>query len=254
MNHQTSSPAQPISDRPAAPINVRTLPDGTRLQLRPVRPQDEAAIANLMARVSAAGRRNRFHGTVNLSATQLHAMVCVDHAKEIAFVVTVQKIGDVRGAEQIIAEARFCIDADANADADGAEFALVVDDHWQRLGLGRWVMHALRDAAQAVGLTWLHGEILSSNLPMLALMRDCGLCCTPDREDDGLVQAQLRLGGPHDAPTAMPTRTRTPTPKPMSMAARRLKQSLTALSARLGLWVWRSPPPSASIHHSGSEA
>jgi hypothetical protein len=113
-------------------------------------------------------------------------------------------------------------------------------------------MQALRDAAQAAGLTWLHGEILSSNLPMLALMRDCGLCCTPDREDDGLMQAQLRLGGPHEAPTAMPTplRTRIPT----SMAALRLKQSLTALSARLGLWAGWRPPPSASIHHHGSEA
>jgi GNAT superfamily N-acetyltransferase len=181
----------PLAHYPSTLIDVRIEPDGTRLMLRPVLPQDEGLIADLLARVSAAGRRNRFHGTVNLSRAELHRMSCIDYEHEMAFVVCACK----NGVEIVIAEARFCIDA----DQQGAEFAVMVDDHWQRRGLGRWVMLALRDAAQAAGLTWLHGEVLRDNLPMLALMRDCGLCCTPDAEDDCLVHAQLRMGGNGDA-------------------------------------------------------
>ena len=239
MNHPTSSQPHSASERQPAPVKVRTLPDGTRLQLRPVLPDDETLIADLMARVSTAGRRNRFHGTVNLSRAQLHAMACVDCEKEVALVVTARSSGNnaaAHGAEQVIAEARFCIDA----DAQGAEFALVVDDHWQRLGVGRWVMQALRDAAQAAGLTWLHGEILSSNLPMLALMRDCGLCCTPDREDDALMQAQLRLGEAAE-PLAPVSR--------LKQHALLLRHSLAALCAQLGVWAGRRVRQRAPTHN-----
>ena len=175
-----------IHHYPAALIDIRTLPDGRRLMLRPVLPQDEPLLAGLVARLSAAGRRNRFHGAVNLGAAQLQRMSRIDYKRELAFVITA-----CQGAtECVVADARYCIDA----DAQGAEFALMVDERWQRLGLGCWAMQALRDAAQAAGLTWLHGEVLSDNAPMRALMQRCGLCCTADPEDDRLVQVQLRLG------------------------------------------------------------
>ena len=174
-----------IHHYPAALIDIRTLPDGRRLMLRPVLPQDEPLLAGLVARLSAAGRRNRFHGAVNLGAAQLQRMSRIDYKRELAFVITA-----CQGAtECVVADARYCVDA----DAQGAEFALMVDERWQRLGLGCWAMQALRDAAQAAGLSWLHGEVLSDNAPMRALMQRCGLCCTADPEDDRLVQVQLRL-------------------------------------------------------------
>lgn len=181
-------PRYEIHHYPAALIDVRTLPDGTRLMLRPVLPQDSLLLADLVDGLSPAGRRNRFHGAVNLGAALLQRMSCVDYERELAFVVTTHEAA----AERVIADARYCVDADAR----GAEFALMVDERWQRHGVGRWAMHALRDAAQAAGLTWLHGEVLSDNAPMRALMLRCGLCCTPDAEDDRLMLAQLRLGQP----------------------------------------------------------
>ena len=176
---------------PATLIDVRTLHDGARLTLRPVLPQDAELIAELIARLSPAGRRNRFHGAVQISADQVQRMSCVDYDRELAVVVTAREAG----VERVIADARYCVDEGAGPDgARGAEFALMVDERWQRRGLGGWAMAALRDAARAAGLHWLHGEVLSSNLPMLGLMRCCGLCCTPDLADDRLVQVQERLG------------------------------------------------------------
>ncbi len=192
----TATPTAPPI--PTASVDVRMLRGGVRMTLRPVQPQDGELIAKLIAGLSPAGRRNRFHGAVQISADEVRRMCCIDPQREVAFVVTAFE----RGAERAVADARYCIDAggDANADgASGAEFALMVDERWQRRGLGGWAMAALRNSAQTAGLRWLHGEVLSSNLPMLALMRCCGLCCTPDPEDDRLVQVQERLGVPDPA-------------------------------------------------------
>jgi acetyltransferase len=214
-----------IHHYPAALIDMRTLPDGRRLMLRPVLPQDEPLLAGLVGRLSSAGRRNRFHGAVNIGPAQLQRMSRVDYARELAFVITACK----GGTECVVADARYCVDA----DAQGAEFALMVDERWQRLGLGCWAMQALRDAAQSSGLTWLHGEVLSDNAPMRALMQRCGLCCTADPEDDRLVQVQLRLG---HAPSLRP-----------SPAARARRSVLAWLTGRSPGQDWPAEPSPPGI-------
>ena len=71
--------------------------------------------------------------------------------------------------------------------------AVVVDEGWQRRGLGEHAMQTLVDTACSARLGWLHGAVLAQNLPMLALMRSCRFCCTPDRDDGGLVRAETSL-------------------------------------------------------------
>lgn len=214
-----------IHHYPAALIDMRTLPDGRRLMLRPVLPQDEPLLAGLVDRLSSPGRRNRFHGAVNIGAAQLQRMSRVDYKRELAFVITACQ----GNTEYVIADARYCVDS----DAQGAEFALMVDERWQRLGLGCWAMHALRDAAQTAGLTWLHGEVLSDNAPMRALMQRCGLCCTADPEDDRLVQVQLRLA-------------RASSLQPLAAASAR-RGALAWLTGRLPSKAWPAEPSPAGI-------
>lgn len=178
-----------INHYPAALIDVWTLPDRTRLTLRPVLPQDDRLLGDLIGRVSRTTLRNRFHGAVNgVSANRLLQMSCVDYRQHLAFVVTLLE----SGCEKIVADARYCIDE----DGEGAEFALLIDDAWQRRGLGARAMGALAGAARSAGLNWLHGDVLASNLPMLALMQRCRFCCTPDLADDRLMRAEMRLGNP----------------------------------------------------------
>ena len=187
---------------PSSHLGVHTV-CGTPLTLRAVQPQDAQALAALVARLSPNARRNRFHGAAQVSVNDARRMCRIDAPREVAFVITAPQ----NGVECVVADARYCIDRQSDAGADksadkssdtsaakSAEFAVMVDERWQRRGLGTWAMAALTDAAQTAGLHWLHGEVLSTNLPMLGLMRCCGLCCTPDAEDDGLVQVQERLG------------------------------------------------------------
>lgn len=185
-----------ISRYPSALIDVRTLRDRTRLTLRPVLPQDDALLADLIGRVSRASLRNRFHGAVNgVSASRLARMACVDYRHHFAFVVTTLE----GGRETIVADARYCVDNDAKDPCCGsgsggsAEFALLVDDRWHRRSLGAWTLAALAEAACGAGLTWLHGDVLAGNLPMLALLQRGGFCCTPDPADERLVRAEKRL-------------------------------------------------------------
>lgn len=176
-----------INRYPTALIDVWHMKGGERLTLRPVLPQDSKLLDNLIQGVSRKTRHNRFHGAVtSLSAADLKQMTCVDYRRHLAFVVTT--VEDSR--EQVVADARYVVDE----YGDGAEFALLVDDRWQRRGLGERAMRALAQSADRQGLTWLHGSVLSSNLPMLSLVQRCEFGCTPDREDEQMIHVERRLG------------------------------------------------------------
>lgn len=178
----------PARRYPTALIDVWRLRDGTRITLRPVLPQDRPLLGDLMLRLSPSSRRNRFHGAVNnVPAQWLDKMTCVDHERHVAFVMTTTE----NCHEQIIVDARYCVN-ESEVDAS-AEFAVVVDDNWQRRGLGIRAMQALVSTAADAGLRWLRGDVLARNQAMLALLRKCNFCCTPDLHHDGLVIAQTSL-------------------------------------------------------------
>ena len=181
--------AYQICRYPATLIDVWHLRNGTRMTLRPVLPQDSGLLGNMIQGLSDVTRYNRFHGAVKaLSADALRHMTNVDYRNHVAFVVTAFN----QKQERVVADARFVVDR----SGESAEFALVVDDHWQRLGLGERAMHALAHAADRQGLSWLHGSVLNANAPMLALMRRCEYFCTPDRHDERLVRVEKSPGVP----------------------------------------------------------
>ena len=179
------SPPYQIHHYPASLIDSRVLREGLRLTLRPVLPQDCLLIGELMLGLSPAARRQRFHGVVKLSAARLLQMSCIDYARQLALVVTAH----VDGAERVIADARYCV-----GDDETAEFALVVDERWQRQGIGSWALAALQQAATAAGVNTLQGAVHSSNAAMLALAQHCGFGCSDDPEDDMRVCVAVQLG------------------------------------------------------------
>jgi GNAT superfamily N-acetyltransferase len=189
-----ASPALPlryqIHHYPATLIDTRSSTGGRRFTLRPVLPQDDLLLAELVAGLSPAARRNRFFCAVNLSMAHLRQMSCVDYQSQLGLVVTTQ----VDGSERVVADARYCVDT--HGDGGGAEFALMVDEHWRRQGLGHWALQALKQAANRAGLAWLHGEVRHGNDPMLSLVQRCGFVARCDPEDEGVIKVQHRLGSP----------------------------------------------------------
>ena len=178
--------------------DARWLGGAQRLLLRPVRPQDGGLLAALLQAQSAAARRNRFHGAVNPSPALCQQMARVDHRRHLALVVSTIDAG----REQLVADARYCVSDDGRS----ADFALLVDERWQRHGVGGWALRALQQAAAAAGLDWLEGEVLRDNQAMLQLAQRCGFASAPDRHDERLVRVQHRLAASEarPAPPARP--------------------------------------------------
>ncbi|MEO5794996.1 MAG: GNAT family N-acetyltransferase [Rhodoferax sp.] len=174
MPHHASPTSQPP--------DIWRLRDGTCITLRPLSPHDGPLLDDMLDRLSPRARHNRFHGGVNSRPALLEPL---ERNGQVVFVLTAERHAQI----QIVAEARYAMDP----DADSAEFALVVDDRWQRRGLGERAMRALSNTAAHAGLHWLHGEVLADNRAMLGLMQRCHFCCTPDAEDPQLVHAESAL-------------------------------------------------------------
>lgn len=180
-----------ISHYPTERIALWTLADGHRLLLRPMLPQDAAPFAAWLAGMSPQARRMRFHGACNgVSGARLAAMTDVDHQRHVAFVI----MHVHNGREQLVAEARYQVDA---TDASSAEFAVLVDEGWLRLGLGARALHALLSCAASQQLRTLYACVRRDNQPMQALALRCGFAVHPDSRnlpvDEDLVRVEVSV-------------------------------------------------------------
>ena len=161
-----------------------TMREGTRLLVRPILPQDGQALAAMINRASDAVRQRRFPSAEGpVTVQQMERLTHVDQQRHVALVVSVQD-----GSERIVAEARYLVDA----DGEGAEFALMVDEQWQRRGIGASLMRALGHAAADADVAWLHCAVMESNTAMLGLMKRCRFYCRPDQLDARIVHVETR--------------------------------------------------------------
>lgn len=159
-------------DAPAAPGTPGelswqvTLPDGTGLRVRAIRPDDEPRLARFHAGLSDRSVYQRYFRPIPLAQRVRHARLSrlcfADFRTEIPLVV-VRVAGGAD--EEILAVGRLHRDA----GRPEAEFALVVADAWQRRGVGERLLARLEDAARAAGCSRLTGTLLADNLPMQRL-------------------------------------------------------------------------------------
>ena len=140
------------------------LRDGTRLEVRPIRPDDADALVALHARLSADTIYRRYFGArPHLDPADVDRFTRVDGRTRFALVA-------MRGTE-LVAVARY----EGRAGDSGAEIAVVVDDALQHQGVGRSMLERLVDVAREAGLDTLVADVLAGNAAMLALLRTLGL-------------------------------------------------------------------------------
>ncbi len=139
------------------------LRDGTRVPVRPIRPEDVALEKRFFDGLSARSRFQRFMQYLpKLPPHMLARFTQLDYDRELALVALHEG--------EFIAVGRYA----PNADGDTAEFALVVADAWQGRGLGRLLLERLREEARKAGYRALYGHILEANHEMLELARRLG--------------------------------------------------------------------------------
>jgi acetyltransferase len=99
-----------------------------------------------------------------------------------------------------VAEARYVVD-DSGREC---EFAVVVADEWQHLGLARRLLQALVRSAAEAGLQTMAGDVLATNHAMLSLARSLGFQVL--RHPDGgaqVLRVQKALSAADSAPATL---------------------------------------------------
>lgn len=143
-------------------------PDGQRLRIRPVRPDDKAALTEAFERSSARTRYLRFFAPLNqLTEAMLIALTEVDHVDRFAWVALTCE-GD---HEALIGVARY---ARVPEDPETADISMAVIDEYQGHGIGHLLLDALVLEAVSVGITRFVGDVLADNKAIRAVLDDSG--------------------------------------------------------------------------------
>ena len=160
--------------------------DARELVLRPIEPGDVAAMQRCFTRLSPEEIRRRFlHAMSELPTPMAHQLCNTDPAHETAFVLMDESIrpAEMRGVGRIYVD-------DAT---DTAEFSVLVEHAWSRIGLGALLMQRLVDDCRRRGLYELWGYVLQENRPMLQLCKELGFTqrAIPDEPGTALITLKL---------------------------------------------------------------
>ena len=160
------------------------LRDGRRVQLRPIRPEDEPAHADFFARLSPEDVRFRFFNLVReIPHSQMARYTQIDYDREMAFVAT----GPEREPETLGVARAIC-----GSDGETAEFAIQVRSDLKGLGLGHALLEKLIRYCRARGVRWLVGQVLPDNRAMLDLAHALGFKSRFSAAE-GTVEVRLAL-------------------------------------------------------------
>jgi RimJ/RimL family protein N-acetyltransferase len=159
-----------------------TLPDGERLHIRPLRPDDEPLYGPFLAAVTADDVRLRFFGPVKeFSHDFLARFIQLDYTKAMAFIALDETTGAMLGVARL----------HDKADMTSGEYAILIRSDLKTHGIGWQLMQTLIAYGRAKGLRSIEGQVLRENEPMLHMCRDLGFAISEDR--DALDVCNVRL-------------------------------------------------------------
>jgi len=144
-----------------------TLKDGTEIFFRPVKPTDEATLSEMLYSLSPSSVRRRYMAqTVCFPHKNVQQLTNVDYSQDISIVGTVPSVS----GEQVVAIAQYYLDPKTRA----AEVAFLVQDEWQKKGLGTFLLAYLTQIARQRGVKRFYAKVLPTNKPMLAIFHNSG--------------------------------------------------------------------------------
>jgi GNAT superfamily N-acetyltransferase len=136
------------------------------LEIRPIAPDDKAAMIDAFERLSPESRYRRFlapHG--RLTESELRYFTEVDHHDHEAVVAIEPTTGAGVGVARYIR---------SRENPTVAEIAVAVVDEWQYHGVGGRLLAALAQRARDSGITSFSAVMLADNAVMRSLLADIG--------------------------------------------------------------------------------
>ena len=140
------------------------LPDGARLLVRPIEPEDRARLVAGFERLSPESRYRRFFTPLGeLSGRQLDYLTRVDHHDHEALVAIDEQSGEG------VAVARFI-----RVGEGVAEPAIAVVDDWQNRGVGSALLDLLVERAREEGIRRFAALVLADNPGAITILERLG--------------------------------------------------------------------------------
>ena len=185
-------PAAPHRGGPAGRFAIRpypkewerhlTLPDGSKLLVRPVRPEDESLYPPFFARVTQQDLRLRFFAPVKeFSHGFIARFTQIDYARAMAFIAIDEASRDMLGVVRLHIDPNY----------ETAEYAILVRSDLKGHGLGWTLMELIIEYARAEGLRTIRGQVLRENVTMLQMCRKLGFTVASDPQDPSVALVNL---------------------------------------------------------------
>jgi acetyltransferase len=179
-------PYSHLAIRPYPDEYVRrgTLTDGTDVLLRPIRPEDEPMWHQLLKNCSERSLWLRFRYLFKETTHEMATRFCfVDYDRTMAIVAEI----DDAGERQLIGVARLV----ADADHGNAEYAVLVADEWQGLGLGNLLTDFCFELCGTWGIDRVYAETTADNQRMQHILRRHNFEQTKSGDGEVLYKAVL---------------------------------------------------------------
>lgn len=163
------------------------LGNGWRIFVRPLKPDDEGLIRDLLAHVSKEDLRLRFFDSIKEFSPQFIARLTqLNYARAMAFVAIDETSQNALGVVRLHGEETHT----------SAEFAILLRSALKGRGLGWYLMQMITEYANSEGFKRLEGQVLHENTVMLKMCRELGFGVKPHSEDRGLCDVTLTLEAP----------------------------------------------------------
>lgn len=159
--------------------------DGETFRLRPLRPEDESAVAALFDGLTREEIRQVFRGAPPraLDHPRIARLVQLDYDREMAWALLPPDDPVFQGLVRVR----------VHPDLRHAEFAVLVAREVAGRGLGTQLVERAIDYARSRGLRWMAGNVLPDNETMLDLCRRLGFVEADDAGDPSVIRMILDL-------------------------------------------------------------
>jgi len=140
------------------------LKDGRDVVIRPIKPEDEPMEREMFSNFSRQTQYYRFFGYIgDVTHEMLIRYTQIDYDREIALIAEIEEDGKKKmaGVVRLVAD----------SNNESAEFAIVVADPWQGLGLGNKFTDLLLEIAKERGIKKVYANVLQANTMMLHMFR-----------------------------------------------------------------------------------
>jgi acetyltransferase len=158
--------------------------DGLRVFVRPIRPEDEPLIHELLRHVSSSDLRLRFFAPMKEFTHEFIARLTqLDYARAMAFVAFDEGSNAIVGVVRIHSDSIY----------ESGEYAILLRSDLKGRGLGWALMQMIIEYARSEGLKTISGDVLHENTVMLEMCRNLGFEVKADPLEHGICNVKLKL-------------------------------------------------------------